>query len=84
MSLSDGIDSTTAQAKLTFHIFVAFPEFERVLAREPTMPGLRAARERGRVGGRPGALGDDEIAQVQSLIGNPEGSTAWPASSSGT
>lgn len=76
VSLTEGIDTTSAQGKLTFHIFGALAEFERELARERTMAGLRAARERGRVGGRPRALDEDDIPQVQSLMRNPEVSTS--------
>jgi len=76
VSLTEGIDTTTAQGKLTFHIFGALAEFERELNRERTMAGLRAARERGRVGGRPRALDDDELPQVQALMTDPDVSTA--------
>jgi DNA invertase Pin-like site-specific DNA recombinase len=41
---------------LTFHIFAALAEFERQLIRERTQAGLKAARARGRLGGRPQAL----------------------------
>ena len=34
VSLTEGIDTTTAQGKLTFHIFGALAEFERELTRE--------------------------------------------------
>jgi len=68
VSLTEGIDTTTAQGKLTFHIFGALAEFERALARERTMAGLRAARERGRVGGRPRSLDEEDIPQVQALM----------------
>lgn len=67
-SLTEGIDTTTAQGKLTFHIFGALSEFERELTRERTLAGLRAARERGNVGGRPRALSEEEIPQVQALM----------------
>jgi DNA invertase Pin-like site-specific DNA recombinase len=76
VSLQEGIDTTTAQGRLTFHIFGALAEFERELARERTMAGLRAARERGRVGGRPRALEEEEIPQVQALMKNDSVSTA--------
>jgi DNA invertase Pin-like site-specific DNA recombinase len=76
VSLTEGIDTTTAQGRLTFHIFGALAEFERELAHERTMAGLKAARERGRVGGRPRALDEDEIPQIQSLMQNEEVSTA--------
>jgi hypothetical protein len=68
VSVEEGIDTTTAQGRLTFHIFGALAEFERELARERTMAGLRAARERGQVGGRPRALSEEEIPQVQALM----------------
>ena len=76
VSLTEGIDTTTAQGRLTFHIFGALAEFERELTRERTMAGLKAARERGRVGGRPPALAEDEIPQVQAMMRDEEGSTA--------
>ncbi len=76
ISLTEGIDTTTAQGKLTFHIFGALAEFERELSRERTMAGLKAARERGRVGGRPPALDEDEIPQVQAMMRDEEISTS--------
>jgi len=68
VSLTEGIDTTTPQGRLTFHIFGALAEFERELARERTMAGLQAARERGRTGGRPSAIGEEEIPQIQALM----------------
>jgi DNA invertase Pin-like site-specific DNA recombinase len=53
VSLTEGIDTTTAQGRLAFHLFGAPAEFERKIARERRMAGIRAARKRGRVGGRP-------------------------------
>ena len=76
VSLTEGIDTTTAQGKLTFHIFGALAEFERELTRERTMAGLKAAREQGRVGGRPPALDEEEIPQVQALMQDEEVSTS--------
>lgn len=76
VSLTEGIDTTTAQGKLTFHIFGALAEFERELARERTMAGLKAARERGRVGGRPPALSEEEIPQVQAMMKDSDVSTS--------
>lgn len=75
VSLTEGIDTTTAQGKLVFHIFGALAEFERELIRERTMAGLEAAREEGRTGGRPPALSEDEIPQVQALMKDPDIST---------
>ena len=51
-SLTEGIDTSTINGKLTFHLFAALAEFERALVRERTRAGLDAARARGRKGGR--------------------------------
>jgi DNA invertase Pin-like site-specific DNA recombinase len=55
-SLTESIDTSTSGGKLIFHIFGALAEFERNLIRERTVAGLAAARDRGRVGGRPSSL----------------------------
>lgn len=47
------IDTTTANGRLVFGIFAALAEFERELISERTKAGLKAARARGRKGGRP-------------------------------
>jgi DNA invertase Pin-like site-specific DNA recombinase len=59
-SLHEALDTTTPSGKLTFHIFGAFAEFERQLIQERTQAGLRVARARGRLGGRPKALQADK------------------------
>ena len=46
-SLSESIDTTTANGKLFFSIMGALAEFERELISERTMAGLEAARARG-------------------------------------
>jgi DNA invertase Pin-like site-specific DNA recombinase len=55
-SLQEAIDTTSTGGKLTFHMFAALAAFERQLILERTQAGLKAARARGRVGGRPKAL----------------------------
>ncbi len=57
-SLTESIDTTHTGGRLIFHIFGALAEFERDLIRERTQAGLRAARARGRTGGRPKVLAD--------------------------
>src|ERR1700683_1686377 len=49
-SVTEEINTTTPNGKLTFHIFGALAEFERNLIRERTRAGLQAARARGRRG----------------------------------
>jgi DNA invertase Pin-like site-specific DNA recombinase len=51
-SLTEGIDTSSAQGRLMLHLFGAFAEFERSLIRERTLAGLEAARARGKKGGR--------------------------------
>jgi DNA invertase Pin-like site-specific DNA recombinase len=53
VSLSDKIDTTTAAGKAMFGILAVFAEFERNVIVERTRAGLKAARARGRSGGRP-------------------------------
>ena len=51
-SLVESIDTTTSTGKFFFHITGAFAELERDLIRERTLAGLKAARARGRIGGK--------------------------------
>ena len=52
VSLTDAIDSSTAQGRLVLNLFASLAEFERDLIRERTQAGLLSARARGRKGGR--------------------------------
>jgi len=59
-SLKDGaIDTTTASGELVFNIFAALAQFERELIKERTQAGLKAARARGKLGGRKPVSPDD-------------------------
>jgi DNA invertase Pin-like site-specific DNA recombinase len=69
-SLTEALDTTTAQGRLVFHMFGALAEFERSLIRERTQAGLAAARRAGRTGGRPPKLTDD-IEAAKALLANP-------------
>jgi DNA invertase Pin-like site-specific DNA recombinase len=52
-SLTERIETVSPAGLLIFHVFAALAEFERNLIRERTVAGLKAARARGRNGGRP-------------------------------
>lgn len=67
-SLTESIDTTTSGGKLVFHVFGAIAEFERSLIRERTHAGLKAARARGRVGGRPRAMTGEKIVAAKRLL----------------
>lgn len=56
-SLNDThIDTTSPSGKFVFHLFSSLAEFERDLIRQRTQAGLKSARARGRIGGRPKGL----------------------------
>jgi DNA invertase Pin-like site-specific DNA recombinase len=67
-SLQESIDTTSSVGKFQFHVFSALAEFERDLIRDRTMAGLRAARERGRRGGRRRSLTPEQISMASKLI----------------
>jgi DNA invertase Pin-like site-specific DNA recombinase len=73
-SLTENIDTTMSGGKLIFHIFGALAEFERNLIRERTQAGLTAARQRGRIGGRPKALTPQQRKIAQALYDDPTNS----------
>ena len=63
--MQESIDTTTSGGQLIFHIFGALSQFERELIRERTQAGLKAARVRGRMGGRPVQLNTQEIRKLK-------------------
>lgn len=67
-SMTELIDTTTPTGKLVFHIFGALTEFERNIIRERTLAGLAAAKARGRKGGRPRALSDQDLTAATAMI----------------
>ncbi len=87
VSLSDNIDTSTAAGKAMFGMMAVFAEFERSIIRERTIAGLKAAKARGRKGGRPKTdkkkldaairlyeSGDFTISQIEDSTGVSKGS----------
>jgi DNA invertase Pin-like site-specific DNA recombinase len=70
--LKQGIDTTTPQGRLVFHILAALDEFQRELIVEGTNEGLASARARGRTGGRKPKLTPAQAAQVRKLYDSRE------------
>ena len=66
-SLTEKIDTASAQGKLVFGIFASLAEFERSLIRERVNAGLQAARLRGRKGGRP-TVGQEKLTHASALV----------------
>lgn len=74
--LQEAIDTTTSSGKLIFHIFSALAEFERDLIRERTEAGLKAARARGRMGGRPPLLDNRQINRMIEMYDEQKNTVA--------
>lgn len=53
VSLRDNLDLTTPSGRLMFHVIGAMAEFERTLIQERVCAGLRNARAKGKLLGRP-------------------------------
>ena len=70
----EAIDTTTSGGRLVFHVFASLAEFERDLVRERTQAGLKAARARGHMGGRPRILTGKRLELAQSLFSDPKNS----------
>jgi DNA invertase Pin-like site-specific DNA recombinase len=71
LSLTESIDTTNAGGKLIFHIFAALAEFERNLISERTKAGLKAARARGRKGGRKAKLTNSDMRKAAAMLRDP-------------
>ena len=66
-SLKEPFDTTTDSGELMFRVMGVLAEFERVRIRERTLAGLKAARARGRSGGRPRRLDEKQEAMIWRL-----------------
>jgi DNA invertase Pin-like site-specific DNA recombinase len=71
-SLKDGaIDTTSASGELIFNIFACLAQFERRLIQERTHAGLKAARARGKRGGRkPKTIDDRKVERANKMHKN--------------
>jgi DNA invertase Pin-like site-specific DNA recombinase len=67
-SLTEQMDTTTAQGEFLFHVFGALAQFERALTQERVMAGLAAARRRGRRGGRPVAIDTEKLTAIVAAL----------------
>lgn len=64
ISITDNIDTKTPHGKLFFQIVAVFAEYERSMNRERTLAGIKAAREKGRIGGRPKGISEEYQAKA--------------------
>jgi DNA invertase Pin-like site-specific DNA recombinase len=70
-SLTERLETISSTGRLVFHIFAVLAEFERNVTRERTLAGLKAARARGRLGGRPEKLSAKDKQQIRVLLKDP-------------
>lgn len=66
------IDTTTANGRLVFGLFAALAEYERELIIERTHAGLKAARARGRMGGRPRKMDAATLRMAMAAMADPK------------
>jgi DNA invertase Pin-like site-specific DNA recombinase len=66
VSLTDAINTTSAQGQLVFNLFASLAEFELELIRDRTHAGLASARARGRLGG--GRRGLSQEAERTAIV----------------
>lgn len=67
-SITDKIDTSTPSGKFFFHMMAALSQMERELIVERTQAGLKAARERGIVGGRKRSMTASKVDAAKKLI----------------
>jgi DNA invertase Pin-like site-specific DNA recombinase len=66
------VDTTRADGRLIFAVFAALAEFERGVISERTRAGLKAARARGRMGGRPRKMTASRIRMAMAAMADPD------------
>ena len=67
-SLTESMDTTTPQGEFLFSVFGALAQYERALATERIRAGLAAAQRRGKRGGRPQAVSDEQLEAIISAL----------------
>ena len=65
VSLNDGIDTSSSAGKFQLSIFDAFLEYEKNIISERTNAGLKAAKKRGVIGGRPTGITEETIKKAK-------------------
>ncbi len=70
--LTQNIDTGTPEGRLFFHMNAAFDQFQREIIVENTRAGLKSARNKGRIGGRPTLMTGDKVHTAQSMLKDTE------------
>ncbi|EKE09696.1 MAG: recombinase [uncultured bacterium] len=69
-SLTDHIDTSNPSGRFFFHVMASLSQMERELIVERTRAGLKAAKLRGRVGGRKRRMTPSKIDSAKQLLAN--------------
>ena len=70
-AINSPMDTTTPAGRAFLQIQAAFAEMERNVIRQRIREGLKAARARGRKGGRPRVMTSEKLRYAQHLMGDP-------------
>lgn len=70
-SLTEQIDTTTAQGRMFLGVFATMAQYQRDVINENTREGLKAARARGRMGGRRAKLDSQAVKEIEALLRDP-------------
>ena len=66
------IDTSTSNGRMVFGLFATLAEYERELIVERTHAGLKSARARGRVGGRPRKMDGATLRMASAAMSDPK------------
>jgi DNA invertase Pin-like site-specific DNA recombinase len=69
-SLTEQMDTTTPHGEFLFSVFGALAQYERALTTERIMAGLKAAKKRGKRGGRPYAISEATMTGIREALQN--------------
>ena len=69
-SLTEEMNTQTAHGELLLSLFGALAQYERALIKERVVAGLKAAKNRGRIGGRPKAINDEKMSAIMEALEN--------------
>jgi len=75
-SLTEQMDTTTPHGEFLFSVFGALAQYERALAKERIMAGLESAKKRGRKGGRPNAISNEQLEAITEALDSGASKTA--------
>ena len=68
VALDCAVDTTTPAGRMMMQMLGSFAEFERSMIRERTRAGLAAAKDNGRIGGRPRSLNDKQRREIADAV----------------